>query len=89
MPTRPSGHPRGAAFWLATLCVVTLLPGCDSPVRLMPTPVSFRSGDVDPFATAGYRVQGTDLPVFYVTSLDARNDLPVCSMCFADVALQM
>ncbi len=76
MLTQPSGHPRGATFWLAALCVVMLLAGCDSPVRLMPTPVTFRSGDVDPFEKAGYQVQGTDLPVFYVTNRGAVIEKP-------------
>jgi esterase/lipase superfamily enzyme len=76
MPTPPSGHLRGAAFWLAALCVVMLLAGCDWPVRLMPTPVSFRSGDADPFEKAGYQVQGTDLPVFYVTNRGAVIEKP-------------
>ena len=53
-----------------------LLAGCDAPVRLMPTPVSFRSGDVDPFAKAGYRVQGTDVPVFYATNRGAVVEKP-------------
>jgi hypothetical protein len=45
--------PRGAVSWLAAVFVATLLAGCGSPVRLMPTPASFRTGDVDPFAQAG------------------------------------
>jgi hypothetical protein len=61
---------------VAALCVVILLAGCDSPVRLMPTLVSFRSGDVDPFEKAGYKVQRTDLPVFYVTHRGAVIDKP-------------
>jgi esterase/lipase superfamily enzyme len=73
---QPSGHLRGATFWLAALCFVMLLAGCDAPVRLMPTPLSFRSGDVDPFEKAGYKVQGTDLPVFYVTNRGAVIEKP-------------
>ena len=53
-----------------------LLAGCDAPVRLMPTPVTFGSGDVDPFEQAGYQVQGTDLPVFYITNRGAVIEKP-------------
>jgi esterase/lipase superfamily enzyme len=76
MLTQPSVPLRGAPFWAAALCVVMLLAGCDSPVRLMPTPVSFHSGDVDPFEKAGYPVKGTDLPVFYVTNRGAVIEKP-------------
>ena len=76
MQTQASNHPRGATSWLAALCVATLLAGCQSPVRLMPTPVSFRSGAVDPFEMAGYQMQGTDLPVFYVTNRGAVIEKP-------------
>ena len=42
----------------------------------MPTPVSFRSGDVDPFAMAGSKVQGTEVPVLYVTNRGAVIEKP-------------
>ena len=42
----------------------------------MPTPVSFRSGDVDPFATAGSKVLGTEVPVLYVTNRGAVIEKP-------------
>ena len=45
--------------WLAVLCLTTMLAGCESPVRLMPTPVSFRTGDTDPFANAGTTALGS------------------------------
>jgi len=76
MPKLLLTRARGAPFWLAALCALMLLAGCDSPVRLMPTPVSFRSGDVDPFAKAGYKVQGTDVPVFYATNRGAVVEQP-------------
>lgn len=53
-----------------------LLAGCDAPLRLMPTPVSFRSGDVDPFAQAGAELKGTEVPVFYVTNRGAVLEKP-------------
>jgi esterase/lipase superfamily enzyme len=62
--------------WLAVLCLAALLAGCGSPVRLMPTPVSFRSGDIDPFAQAGATVLGTDVPVFYATNRGALVEKP-------------
>ena len=53
---------------LMLLCLALLLAGCASPVRLMPTPVSFSSGEVDPFVHAGTSAPGTDVPVLYVTN---------------------
>ena len=50
------------------LLLATLLAGCQSPVRLMPTPVSFKSGEVDPFVSLGSQLQSTDVPVFYATN---------------------
>jgi hypothetical protein len=38
------------ASYLATLLmVVVAVAGCSSPVRLMPTPVKFNTGQIDPF----------------------------------------
>ncbi len=42
----------------------------------MPTPVSFRSGDVDPFEHAGATLHGTEVPVFYVTNRGAVIEKP-------------
>lgn len=53
-----------------------LLAGCESPVRLMPTPVSFRSTDADPFAVAGNKLLGTDVPVLYATNRGAVVEKP-------------
>jgi esterase/lipase superfamily enzyme len=53
-----------------------LLAGCQTPVRLMPTPVVFRSGDVDPFAQAGYQVRGTHVPVLFATNRGAVIEWP-------------
>jgi len=74
-------EPRSAArhrqkHWLMLPCIALLLAGCASPVRLMPTPVSFRSGDVDPFAQAGASARGTDVPVLYVTNRGAVIEKP-------------
>ena len=68
-------RPR-ASFWLAVVCAAALLAGCESPVRLMPTPVTFRTGDVDPFAQAGSKVLGSDVPVLYVTNRGAVIEKP-------------
>jgi len=67
---------RGAAFSFAAVFVAALLAGCESPVRLMPTPASFRTGDVDPFVQAGSKVLGTDVPVLYVTNRGAVIEKP-------------
>jgi esterase/lipase superfamily enzyme len=56
---------------LAAGLVAVLLAGCQTPVRLMPTPVSFRTGDVDPFEQAGAKVRGTDVPVLYASNRGA------------------
>ncbi len=60
-------HPR----WLGPLvglAVATLLAACQSPVRLMPTPVPFVDGYIDPFERAGATLEGTEVPVFYATN---------------------
>ena len=67
-PLRLSRH---VAIYLAALLATTWLSGCESPVRLMPTPVSFRTGDVDPFAQAGISALGTDVPILYATNRGA------------------
>ncbi len=67
----------GAVRRLAALLLAVLLAGCESPVRLMPTPVSFSSGDIDPFAAAGDKLLGTDVPVLYATNRGAVVEKPV------------
>jgi len=67
---------RRSAASLAALILVTLLAGCQTPVRLMPTPVSFQTGDIDPFEQAGSRVLGTDVPVLYATNRGAVIEKP-------------
>jgi esterase/lipase superfamily enzyme len=57
--------------WLGLVLFAATLAGCQSPVRLMPTPVIFSSGEVDPFTQAGSTAQGTDVPVLYVTNRGA------------------
>ena len=66
---------RGLAV-LAAVLIATLLAGCQSPVRLMPTPASFRTGEVDPFKTAGSKAHRTDVPVLYVTNRAAIVETP-------------
>ncbi len=74
MPSKPVSCLRAAVPLLVLLAA--LLAGCESPVRLMPTPVSFRSGDIDPFTTAGAPALGTDVPVFYATNRGAVIEKP-------------
>lgn len=69
-----TGAPRAAAWLL--LLAVALLAGCQTPVRLMPTPVVFRNSDVDPFVRAGYQVTGTEVPVLYATNRGAVIEWP-------------
>jgi hypothetical protein len=61
---------------LAAVVIMTLLAACQSPVRLMPTPVSFRTGEIDPFKTAGPKSHSTDVPVLYVTNRGAIVETP-------------
>lgn len=58
------------------LALAVVLAACESPVRLMPTPVSFRDSDVDPFALAGEKLTGTDVPVLYATNRGAIVEKP-------------
>jgi len=59
---------------LAALFAAALLAGCDSPVRPMPTLVSFRSGGIDRFEAVGSRLHGTEVPVLYATNRGAVNE---------------
>jgi esterase/lipase superfamily enzyme len=74
-PIAPLSRPRRTGVWLL-LGLAALLAGCESPVRLMPTPVSFRETDIDPFVTAGNKVLGTDVPVLYATNRGALIEKP-------------
>lgn len=72
----------GKLRWLVALMVAAallavLLSGGETPVRLMPTPVGFRGGDVDPFVVAGAKAPATDVPVFYATNRGAVIEKPV------------
>jgi esterase/lipase superfamily enzyme len=76
MPHKPLS-PRTLVPLAALLLLSALLSACESPVRLMPTPVSFRNGDADPFAQAGNKLVGTtDVPVFYATNRGAVIEKP-------------
>jgi len=75
-PSSASRAMRRSAASLAALIVVTLLAGCQTPVRLMPTPVSFQTGDIDPFEQTGSRVLGNDVPVLYATNRGAVIEKP-------------
>ncbi len=73
---KPASSIRAAAA-LGILLLAALLSGCESPVRLMPTPVSFRGSDADPFAIAGNKLLlGTDVPVLYATNRGAVIETP-------------
>ena len=47
---------RRTAWLVFSLLAAVLLAGCDAPVRLMPTPVSFSNGDIDPFEKIGEKL---------------------------------
>lgn len=61
---------------LPLLLLAAVLSACESPVRLMPTPVSLRDSDIDPFAAAGSKLLGTDVPVLYATNRGAIVEKP-------------
>ena len=67
--TERVGSPwRRRAVLLAGLAVAVLSAGCQTPVRLMPTPVAFSAGDVDPFGGPEAKLAKTDVPVLYATN---------------------
>jgi esterase/lipase superfamily enzyme len=72
---RAGALPRRASL-LTALLLAVLAAGCQTPVRLMPTPVSFSTGEVDPFAKAGSTAKGTDVPVLYATNRAALIEAP-------------
>ncbi|WP_310383282.1 alpha/beta hydrolase [Roseateles sp.] len=76
MPLKPVDHFRAAHRLTAAVVSALLLSACQAPIRLMPTPVSFRTGDVDPFAQAGAKLLGTEVPVLYVTNRGAVIEKP-------------
>ncbi|MCX7892808.1 MAG: alpha/beta hydrolase [Burkholderiales bacterium] len=73
-PHAPS--PARPAALVAALAAAIVLAGCQTPVRLMPTPVVFQSGEVDPFEKAGAMGKGTDVPVLYATNRGALIERP-------------
>jgi len=57
---------RGVAVVLLLFAVG--LMGCQPKVYLMPTPVAFSTGEIDPFAVNESADEGTILPVLYATN---------------------
>lgn len=57
-----------APLLCAAIVLVGLMAGCQSPVRLMPTPVGFTKGDIDPFEKIGEALRTTEVPVLYATN---------------------
>jgi esterase/lipase superfamily enzyme len=71
--TRWSG---GRHVVAAVLAASILVAGCQTPVRLMPTPVAFSGGEVDPFGGTEAKLARTDVPVLYATNRLALIDTP-------------
>ncbi|RZU02629.1 alpha/beta hydrolase [Rivibacter subsaxonicus] len=67
---------RPAAALLMAL-MLGLLAGCQRPVVLMPTPLVFASGEVDPFADTRDELRTPDLPVFYATNREVLVQYPL------------
>jgi esterase/lipase superfamily enzyme len=53
---------------LSALLLTGLLAGCQVPLRLMPTPVKFSTGEIDPFAHQQPGEQQTAISVLYATN---------------------
>ncbi|MBV7484722.1 alpha/beta hydrolase [Bordetella sp. BOR01] len=53
---------------LALAACALVLTGCSSPVRLMPTPLKFTTGYVDPFARGGQNGKSSFISLFYATN---------------------
>lgn len=71
MPTLPARGfaPSARAARSALLCAgLALLAACSSPVQLMPTPVKFTTGYVDPFAYKEAKGDSTSIPLLYATN---------------------
>ncbi|QVQ27993.1 alpha/beta hydrolase [Achromobacter deleyi] len=47
---------------------LALLAACSSPVQLMPTPVKFTTGQIDPFEHKEAKGAGTAIPLLYATN---------------------
>jgi esterase/lipase superfamily enzyme len=77
LQARSASARRRSRILFASLLVAALLAGCQTPIRLMPTPVSFRTGEVDPFDKAGATAHATDVPVLYATNRGAVIQDPV------------
>ncbi len=47
---------------------LALLAACSSPVQLMPTPVKFTTGHIDPFEKSAEKEDSTSIPLLYATN---------------------
>lgn len=68
--------PKRRRGLLAAVLLASLLAGCQAPVRLMPTPVPYVDGYIDPFAKGGAALESTEVPVFYATNRAALIERP-------------
>jgi esterase/lipase superfamily enzyme len=67
---------RRTAQMLASLLLLGLLTGCQTPLRLMPTPVKFSSGEIDPFRHKLPDEQETAISVLYATNRGVLIEVP-------------
>lgn len=74
--TRLHQHPFTVLTRIALLLLAGLLAGCQTPLRLMPTPVKFSTGEIDPFAHKQPDEQQTAISVLYATNRGVVFDLP-------------
>lgn len=59
---------KRAGYLAALLIIVGMVAACSSPVRLMPTPVKFTTGQIDPFEQSIAAGDGTTIPLLYATN---------------------
>ncbi|MEN9544226.1 MAG: hypothetical protein RLZZ598_1059, partial [Pseudomonadota bacterium] len=62
---------------LLLAAAASLLVGCQRPVVLMPTPLVFATGEIDPFADTPDELRTPDLPVFYATNREVLMQYPL------------
>lgn len=59
---------RPLALAVTALALCSLVTGCQTPVQLMPTPVAFSTGQLDPFSGVQAKLARTDVPILYTTN---------------------
>lgn len=61
-------HPLRVVLTALLAAAMALLAACSSPVQLMPTPLKFTTGHVDPFEHKDAALDSTSIPLLYATN---------------------